>query len=531
MQQKDRMAKRKSRSKAASESAGTDLLAQLAGLGSDGRTGTLHIDRPRGARIDVHLMMGSIIAASGQDDDKALGRILVATGVIDPDALETITMDIKGDEDFADLLVGAGAVPGDRMMAAGRMLFHDNLARALGPDGAAAEFEEQDAVFPSNMQLGLDRDELLHGVAEWKGRAAAFPNGLGEDGVHAATGDCPDGTSPAVWERLAQARPLSELIELVGTSYVHAAEMLAAWLESGAVAPAEEDDYAKAARGGFVKSYEVLDKVDLQGVAIIGAEAPAPPSGSSMEAIEAVAMDDEDFEVELGDGESADMEALIADDSADVAADVDADGDYDPDDEPTMAAARPNLEQTRPDQAALRPDAPPPGSGDTSELGDDDFAIFDGGPSSGELDAVIDETGSIKIGRSGGPFTREQLNEFEGRIKVFNNIFRVIFETFAEHITEEKSIQRFNALLGSGQRQYPELFRDLSVGEDGTVPTSPLINNLAECPPGDYGALLHQGLYELIFSHLYDAKDMLPGEAESEMMEKIVIFERQLHQM
>jgi hypothetical protein len=90
-------------------------------------------------------------------------------------------------------------------------------------------------------------------------------------------------------------------------------------------------------------------------------------------------------------------------------------------------------------------------------------------------------------------------------------------------------LQRFNALLSSGQRQYPELFRDLSVKGDGTVPASPLINNLAECPPGNHGELLHHGLYELLFSHLYDAKDLLSGEAESEMMEKIVVFESQLH--
>ena len=57
-----------------------------------------------------------------------------------------------------------------------------------------------------------------------------------------------------------------------------------------------------------------------------------------------------------------------------------------------------------------------------------------------------------------------------------------------------------------------------------------MINNLAACPPGDYGSLLHQGLYELIFSHLYDAKDLLPGDAETGMMEKIVVHERQLQE-
>jgi hypothetical protein len=67
--------------------------------------------------------------------------------------------------------------------------------------------------------------------------------------------------------------------------------------------------------------------------------------------------------------------------------------------------------------------------------------------------------------------------------------------------------------------------------EDGSIEPVTLINNLAACPPGDYGSLLHQGLYELIFSHLYDAKDLLPGDAETKMMEKIVVFERQIHEV
>ncbi|MCP4870772.1 MAG: hypothetical protein GY898_18880 [Proteobacteria bacterium] len=493
------MARKKSQSKKAVEKDdATDLLTQLSELGEGGVTGTLHVDRPSAASVDVHLMMGSIIAAGSKDDDKTLGNLLIASGAVDADAFEMITMDIKGDEDLADLLVQAGSVDGGAMMAARSGVFRDNLAWALGTPGATGAFEELDAVFPDNMQLGVDRDELLLELSDWRDAAAPVMAMLSDEQTHAAVGDQPSDCADAVWAELHTPRPVTDLLDVIGPPFINASRSLSAWLDAEAIGPVEESDYDKAARGGFVKSYEVLDKVDLQGVAILGADAHTPPSAPSMEAIEAIAMDE----------------------------------DFDDEDEPTEAIPKAFLD-TRPETPVLavtQPGVETP----TGELGSGDFDIFGStDEDSADNAAVVDAdgTGSIRISGTQGPFTREQLNDFEDRIKVFNNIFRVIFATFAEHITADKSQQRFNALLGSGQRQYPELFRDLSVGDDGTVPTQPLINNLAECPPGDYGALLHQGLYELIFSHLYDAKDMLPGEAESEMMERIVIYERQLHQM
>lgn len=508
------MARKKSQKKAADQDDATDLLTRLSELGEGDVTGTLHVDRPVGTSVDVHLMMGSIIAAGSEDDDANLGRLLVSTGAVDADAFEMITMDIKGDEDLADLLVQAGSVDGAAMMSARASIFRDNLARALGTPGAVGAFEAMDAVFPPNMQLGVDRDQLLLELGEWRDRAAPVLQGLADKKTHAAVGDQPEDCDDRLWNELHTPRRITGLLDVIGPPFIDAAVRLSGWLDSQAVGPVEESDYDKAARGGFVKSYEVLDKVDLQGVAILGAEAPTAPSAPSMEAIEAIAMDEDFDDIEVG-GESADMELA-----------------FDDEDEPTEALPKAFLE-TRPETpilAVTQPGTEAPGG----ELNSGDFDIFgDTDEDSADNADIVDAdgTGSIRISSSEGPFSREQLNDFEDRIKVFNNIFRVIFGTFAEHITAPKSQQRFNALLGSGQRQYPELFRDLSVGDDGSVPPGPLINNLAECPPGDYGALLHQGLYELIFSHLYDAKDMLPGEAESEMMERIVIYERQLHQM
>ncbi len=276
-----------------------------------------------------------------------------------------------------------------------------------------------------------------------------------------------------------------------------------------------EADYEKAAAGGFIKSYEVLDKVDLSGVPVIGAGIEDPdatrPDGAadvSLGAIEAVG----EIEVEV--------EGL----------------EDDADDVPEIEVARGPAEDT--DDIQLTP----------FETGDFE-AVFDGGPVEVDIDASEDASvdGSLEVADTAdqppapsGPlaalddnardrFDGPELEGFAERVAIFNHIFRIIFSTFSEHIGEAKARQRFNALLGSSQRQYPELFRRLEVEQDGSIETSSLINNLAACPPGDYGSLLHQGLYELIFSHLYDAKDLLPGDAETKMMEKIVVHERQLH--
>jgi hypothetical protein len=271
-------------------------------------------------------------------------------------------------------------------------------------------------------------------------------------------------------------------------------------------------DYEKAAAGGFIKSYEVLDKVDLSGVDVIGAgphtDPALPPIGlQSLGEIEAIGeiegLEEEEeeppeIEVSRGPSEDADSIQLTPFET----------GDFEASDFEAVF-----------DEGSADTDATihPPDSSDGEFETEED----DGDAQAGDFSA-LDENARAR-------FDDEKVAAFIERVGIFNCIFRIIFATFSEHIGDPKARQRFNALLGSSQRQYPELFRRLQVDADGSIDPSALINNLAARPPGDFGSLLHQGLYELIFSHLYDAKDLLPGDAETKMMEKIVVYERQLH--
>lgn len=556
-----------------------DLLGEVSRLGAAGATGVLTVQAKGTPCCRVYLMGGDVIACNEDDGGSALGGLLLSAGAVDASVLESLS-DENTEADLGDLLVRRKHVSGADLMAARAQLFRDGFLTAAAQKKPKVDFEEQDAVFPDNMQFGVDRDALVQDAKVWVEATASARELLRDsDRRVVAIGDRPVDISEAAWERLGEPQSGPALLDALGQSREHGLLQLAGLLSSGALLPADhqvdaptevvedpsalrstvdapepallelteiepddvaveleaveepeeeepEDDYERAKRGAFIKSYEVLDKVDLSGVEVLGAgdieDAHEIEMGDEIEAV-ALEMGDEDELVALGD----------VDDVDDVLAELD--------DPP----------QTAPQLARLhREQGPDVSLGGTP--GDDDFAMFDTGDLDGDIeeefqvedqsDAIAhiddeDESGLLVTGdqielSSGddGPFRRTELADFHERIDIFNNIFRIIFRTFSEHIGPDNALQRFNALLSSNQRQYPELFADILVADDGSVQPAPLINNLSNCTAGDYGSLLHQGLYELIFSHLYDAKDMLPGDVESGMMEQILVFERQLHQ-
>lgn len=562
----------------------SDLPSRVRSIHKKEQTGFLRVRAPGWPDLDLAFMAGELIACGGPSDGEALGSLLVAAGAVSQDDLEEVRRGLTDGQDLADALVSGGVDGGAVMMARG-LLFTDNVAWASIAPSSTLRFQSEDAVFPDNMQFGLVLKDVLDELKAWRSLVEPALAPLHEGREFALAGSPPEDGS---WSDIPQTFALSWLLAQLGPPRRDALARIAGFLSDGVLLPAEQlaapesdafgavsdedieaapeaddeggidpevepdeaprdhitqEDYEKAARGGFVKSYDVLDKVDLSGVEVIGAEGGGDPA-ESIPAIEAIGVeyDEDEGAIELG-GESMEAIAAIAEDDL-------------PEDFGT---------DTRPEVAPVGTQHETAGEGDL-ELLSDDFALFDG-PEEGdappvqdvEIDfeaeeavfsdpadededdgaaaVVLDEdedagaTGTFNLDDEVGVFDREQLNDFHHRIDVFNNIFRIIFKSFAEHIGHDKSQQRFNALLGSSQRQYPELFQNLSVDTDGTILPAPLINNLANCPPGDYGSLLHQGLYELIFSHLYDAKDMLPGNSETEMMEQIVVFERQLHQM
>jgi hypothetical protein len=321
---------------------------------------------------------------------------------------------------------------------------------------------------------------------------------------------------------------MAELLELLGPPRTEATMLIREWLSSGLLSPAGSDyqppassggDYEKAARGDFVRSYEVLDKVDLTGVPILG----------------------------LGEDLGDDTEATLDHDDAHADADEEtlpplALGEYseaESHQDELASAALP----TAPMAAVEVIDEPPPAIDDWGSMSDEPPPIMGDKEIAAEAESWdhIQPIGSLSSleAMDGEPppmpgattgFSAGELASFGERVATFNNIFRIIFDTFSEHLGPDTTSDRFAQLLGSNDREQARLFGDLVPEADGTLAVEGLIANLANLDPDDPEDTLKGGLYELLFSHLSDSKDLLPGEAESTMMERLVVFERQLNQ-
>jgi hypothetical protein len=553
--------------------AALDSIAQLNRLRSSDQTGLLRLASGEWGGGEIYLLGGTVIACSTGDDHAILERALVSIGALSEDLIEDLRAEAEDAGSLADLLADDARVSADHLADAEAELFKAGLLRLLGPPNSTNEFETRDAVFPRSMQFGVDIDGLLEEIEEWRERTQAVFGRCDDKslwqldessplaaGVAGVLGNLPR-TMPEVLTSLGANRFLATeraalllaegglipvaVLELddaeeVDDSGEDARLSLAEpddlshgkidiSLDSGefeievepAPTPAEDEndgrlsaaDYEKAAQGGFIKSYEVLDKVDLSGVQVLGTGTDPDqtrPDGIAVAPLFSLG------EIEAIGDDELEMEVEALEDDSDL---------------PDLEISRGPAEESS--NLQLTP----------FETGEFE-AVFD----EGSVDADEEEIAALALelvsekddrdallgavdANATQRFDETELRGFAERIRIFSNIFRIIFATFAEHIGTQKARQRFNALLGSSQRQYPELFRRLKVDEDGSIEPVTLINNLAACPPGDYGSLLHQGLYELIFSHLYDAKDLLPGDAETKMMEKIVVFERQIHEV
>lgn len=518
-----------------------DVLARLRALRDEAATGVLHVRGPGWPSSDIYLMGGDVVGCSAPEDEDQLAELLIAAGANRPD-VEGVRRNIDADHDLVDALVGAGLATGETVTTARTDLFRDNVVWAAGTPSPSLEFEKDDAVFPPNMQLGVDQSELMADAAAWLEVVEPVLEALSDDRMRwVAVGPAPPGVEHRRWEALLRPAPASTMLSILGPPRRHALRRLGDWIVQGLLLAEDEatsdatleqtvldlpdpdesdgldaevegdgltaDDYERAARGDFIKSYEVLDKVDLSGVAVIGAEAAQPhPAEELIAAGEDIVLGDgshdeglttADFEVFDDGPEDGDLPSIQGDDFEEIE----------------------EVEEV--EEIQVEEDV----SADVS------LEVFD---SIQHVEEDVDTGAVVDLGLDDdswpGIFTREQISEFSDRIDIFNNIFRIIYTTFSRHIGAGEARSRFNALVGSSQRQYPELLQNITIEGDGSLASAALIRNLAECPPGDYGELLHQGLYELIFSHLFDAKDMLPPDAETGMMEQIVVFERQLHQ-
>ena len=565
-------------------SPGHDTLRQLH---EQGVTGILRLRSTKQDDLDLYLMDGSIISACSMADDWFLARLLVAGAALQPATLAKV-LDGLGGDSLPDALMMGQHLALDVLARAQEECFRQTVVSACVTTFDSADFAIEEAVFPPNMQLGVHTGGFLRELLAWHTevgplliladrptdplfQVTGIPSSDDPDAERVA-GLCVAPTamshvlarSPLVPYRtlsvladlvtneiltisvkaeengalVSMTGELSDVLEATGSGEFCAlsAEHIRSLGDEDEVATfsdlpvqavepeqPQEIDYDHVEAGGHAKVYEVLDKVDLSHVD----DFPTGPTPT----VETLDDDGEDLvvaaaeeSIEIG-GEEVFGEEFV--DSGDPDA-LSESGDPEEISEDSDMVVEIPIDYPSDTDSNL--EAPPihlSGTEDAFELSIDD--------EDGEFEEAIVTSDRIPASAfdqvpTGLTFTPEQIRSFDHRIRIFNQIFRVVFETFRTPLGDAAVLKRFDRFLHDESLQYPDLFREMHVSDDGTLGPGPLIRNLAAANPPDAEAFLHQGLYELIYVHLYDAKDVLSPDEEQSMMDQIAEHEEKLHQ-
>ena len=510
---------------------------KLSSLREAGVTGILRVLGGHWPNSEIYLMDGEIIACCSAYDAANLERILLASQLIDESLLGEWRPWLDGGADLIDMMVADGQFSTEELTVARSSLFDDNFAWTLAHPNPQLDFEELDAVFPDNIQFDLDGSVLISDVVGWiKTVQEVLTLAADPEQLFVATGAMPEGWSEVDWGQLCEPRCIADLLELLGPPRTEATMFIREWLGNGTLRPAGgaesrapagsegDDEYSRADRGEFVRSYEVLDKVDLTGVPILGLGTdPVDDPEATLDREEAELEAEEDTlpPVALGEYQEEDIETSLQDPIASVTGEQETQ---------SGVTAVEMLDDVAPkiDSWDSMSDEPPP------VLDDDDFSAaaesWDRFQAIQSLEVLEPTEGAPPpIPGAATEFNSHELQVFGERIDTFNQIFRIIFETFSSHLGADDTQLRFEELLSSGDRDQAALFDGLHPDAGGAISANNLIANLAALDTDAPGELLKGGLYELLFSHLTDSKELLPGEVEASMMEQLVVFEQQLN--
>ncbi len=527
---------------------GYDLIQRLH---REEATGILRFRNPLHTHLDIYLMDGQVIGTTSPADVWLLGRLLLCGRAAEASALERAVGLATDAASLAELLLEGALVSPETLQNIQAERFRENVYAACAFSPGDGGFEVDESVFPPEVQLGVQTDRLVEEAILWFNLVQPLwsMSGVVPSPVFQLVPDRRINRPRAGAALLALLRdgplPLDDLLArspLSGVRTLEALAILAAdelvsqvevtppavpsffqtdessveedappvIMEEATPSPAVVDverlqvDYDAVTRGHFVHSYDVLDVVDMTGIEHLTPMADGEP-----------------MEVAVGGAESGE---------GDESGEGEVERSFFETSEP------PVIDQGLDDVLAL-----PLGHAvrNGADFLDDETQIEVHEEDSGIHRAVTPEeltaraqSSSLRnlVGSLGEErFDARTLQGFADRIDIFNSIFQIIFRTFASQIGPERTIERFNHFLSDESLQYPALFRGLHPENDGALPPEALVRNLAQSPLGDPAAFLHQGLYELIYVHLYDAKDLLPPDVERDMMDQIDAFEQRLH--
>jgi hypothetical protein len=107
----------------------------------------------------------------------------------------------------------------------------------------------------------------------------------------------------------------------------------------------------------------------------------------------------------------------------------------------------------------------------------------------------------------------------EGLIDTFNQIFREIFATIGRSGRASEFRRGLSSFLTA--HGYPDLFREVTIEENGELSKATLMANLAQAGVEQKTDYLYAGLNELLFFEIFGAREILGQEEEQALMRRV----------
>ncbi|MFZ5476585.1 MAG: hypothetical protein ACOZNI_07400 [Myxococcota bacterium] len=443
-----------------------DARQALLGYLEAGQTGCIAAETPQGRRL-VYVMLGEILAAQSDEDDRRILEILRNGNSVDKGKLEALQRALQEGGGLSEQLFEA--VADDRVMELYFERFRDNLFQFLASD--SVEFTPMEAVFTDNIQVGHDSRALIDELAGLRERSLALL--ANENARVAPSGMAANNAAEAqIAEMCEGGLPLRELLQRAPWEMSRALAHLAEMVETGAlrILPAEIPPVAE-------------DEEPEE-------DATEEASRSKLAAFQPPADYEEPVDHELAAFQDYDTSRMGGDFSGEI------------------------LDRVEVSEEAPRPEPLPPPSGETIiEMEDAEQALKDGTVQAVSLN-----------------FSGPQLQDDDAlrRIEVVNDVLGHVAEYLGRVEGPGAGQAQVQLLVEGTPGNLAPLFKGVEVSPQGQLPAQHVLKNLRKRPATERRRLLDRALTDLIDRALSLANEELSEEQLEELLEHVAGYQSKL---
>lgn len=464
-----------------------------------GQTGCLLARGADGADHRIYVMLGGVLAAHTEADDRLILGRLSARGGVAEQTLDELQGRLDGGGALGDALFDA--LPEEEVLALLFERFRENLRGFLRAPRLES-FEALDAVFTDNIQVGHDSLALIAELVHAEARTAALR--AQPELVLAAGAAEPEGElERQLAERCRGRTHLRELLERSPA-------------EAGRTLEAVQDMLERGALVGVVPQPRKRDRGEASKAkpAPAGKLAPAPAAEpASVEDPAGLGVLDGPFSADdTPDGPTVAEPIRNAFFQAAVEADLAAFQDYDSSrGGGAFSTERDLLDRVDLDGSEEAPLAEHVSTETVIEME--------------EADAKEASRGAVSLNFSGPKLHDEEIHR---KLEVVNDVLATICASIEAAEGRGSGQARLQLLVEGTAVQLAPLFKNVEVSNDGQLPTLFVLRNLRKRPEAEHRRLLNRGLTDLVERAVSAADDVLDVDALEAMLEQIAGYQQRL---